>query len=167
MYAKKSDLSYKLCRWGLGAVFIYAGSIKLMEPQVFAVLIDAYGVLPVGLLMPVAIALPALEVIAGIGLIFDIKGSLSIIAGLLVTFIGILAYGVDMGLDIDCGCFGPEDPEAEAFHGLRGALYRDLVMLTGVIFMFSWRRYHDITPMKLSTLIKTVRKNRRTEDAYV
>jgi len=167
MYAKKSDLSYKLCRWGLGAVFIYAGSIKLMEPQVFAVLIDAYGVLPVGLLMPVAIALPALEVIAGIGLIFDIEGSLSIIAGLLVTFIGILAYGVDMGLDIDCGCFGPEDPEAEAFHGLRGALYRDLVMLTGVIFMFSWRRYHDITPMKLSTLIKTVRKNRRTEDAYV
>ncbi|CAB5162453.1 related to methylamine utilization protein [Olavius algarvensis associated proteobacterium Delta 3] len=148
-------------------MFIYAGSIKLMEPQVFAVLIDAYGVLPVGLLMPVAIALPALEVIAGIGLIFDIEGSLSIIAGLLVTFIGILAYGVDMGLDIDCGCFGPEDPEAEAFHGLRGALYRDLVMLTGVIFMFSWRRYHDITPMKLSTLIKTVRKNRRTEDAYV
>jgi len=167
MYAKKSDLSYKLCRWGLGAVFIYAGSIKLMEPQVFAVLIDAYGVLPVGLLMPVAIALPALEVIAGIGLIFDIEGSLSIIAGLLVTFIGILAYGVDIGLDIDCGCFGPEDPEAEAFHGLRGALYRDLVMLTGVIFMFSWRRYHGITPMKLSTLIKTVRKKRRTEDAYV
>jgi len=167
MYGKKSDLSYKLCRWGLGAVFIYAGSIKLMEPQVFAVLIEAYGVLPVSLLIPVAITLPALEVVAGIGLLFDIEGSLSIIAGLLVTFIVILAYGVDMGLDIDCGCFGPEDPEAEAFHGLRGTLYRDLVMLTGVIFVFLWRRYHDIKPIKISTFIKTVRKKRRTEDAYV
>jgi len=167
MTGKQSDLSYKLCRWALGAVFIYAGSIKLMAPRAFAVLIDAYGILPVGLLMPVAITLPALEVVAGIGLIFDIKGSLSIIAGLMVTFISILAYGVGMGLDIDCGCFGPEDPEAEAFHGLRGALYRNLVMLTGVIFMFSWRRYHDIKPIKISTFIKTIRKKRRTGNAYV
>jgi len=167
MTGKQSDLSYKLCRWALGAVFIYAGSIELMAPRAFAVLIDAYGILPVGLLMPVAITLPALEVVAGIGLIFDIKGSLSIIAGLMVTFISILAYGVGMGLDIDCGCFGPEDPEAEAFHGLRGALYRNLVMLTGVIFMFSWRRYHDIKPIKISTFIKTIRKKRRTGNAYV
>ena len=37
-----------------------------------------------------AIALPALEVAAGIGLLFDIKGSLAVIAGLLGMFIAML-----------------------------------------------------------------------------
>ena len=40
-------------------------------------------------------------------------------------FMAILGYGISMGLDVDCGCFGPEDPESKAFHGLRAALYRD------------------------------------------
>jgi hypothetical protein len=55
-------------------------------------------------------------------------------------FIAVLAYGLWMGLDVDCGCFGPEDPEAEAFHALRLSFYRDLLMLTGVGFMYGWRR---------------------------
>ena len=59
---------YKLTRWILGGVFIYAGSTKLMEPRVFTVLIEAYGFVPESLLMPVAIGLPFLEVIAGFGL---------------------------------------------------------------------------------------------------
>jgi hypothetical protein len=73
-----------------------------------------------------------LEVIAGIGLLFDIRGSLALITGLLVLFMVVLGYGIWMGLDVDCGCFGPEDPEAEAFHGLRLSLFRDLVMMAGV-----------------------------------
>jgi uncharacterized membrane protein YphA (DoxX/SURF4 family) len=128
-----SDWLYKSGRWVLGAVFIYAGSIKLLEPKTFAVLIDAYGIVPEGLLMPVSILLPALEVAAGIGLLFDIEGSLSVIAALLCLFIAILGYGIWMGLDVDCGCFGPQDPEAKAFHGLRQSLYRDLVMLAGIV----------------------------------
>jgi hypothetical protein len=40
------DLTYKLSRWGLGGIFIYAGSIKLLEPRAFAVLIEAFGVVP-------------------------------------------------------------------------------------------------------------------------
>ena len=113
------DWAYKLSRWGLGGIFIYAGSIKLLEPKTFAVLIDAYGIVPESLLVLVAVALPALEVAAGIGLLLDIKGSLSMISGLLALFIAILGYGIWMGLDVDCGCFGPEEPEAKAFHGLR------------------------------------------------
>ena len=123
------DWIYKLSRWSLGGIFIYAGSIKLLEPGTFAVLIDAYGIVPERLLTPVAVALPAMEVFAGIGLLFDIKGSLSMISGLLALFIAILGYGIRMGLDVDCGCFGPEEPEAKAFHGLRMTLYRDLAML--------------------------------------
>jgi uncharacterized membrane protein YphA (DoxX/SURF4 family) len=148
------DWTYKLLRWGLGFIFIYAGSLKLIEPEVFAVLIEAYGIVPERLLMPVAVLLPALEVAAGIGLLFDIEGSLALIAGLLLVFMAILVYGIRMGLDVDCGCFGPEDPEARAFHGLRTSLYRDLIMLAGVLYIYGWRQHRAIQPLKINWLLK-------------
>jgi hypothetical protein len=117
--------------------------------------------------MPVAVALPMIEIIAGLGLIFDIKGSLSMILGLLALFIAILSYGIWMGLDVDCGCFGPEEPEAKAFHGLRVTLYRDLIMLSIVTFIYGWRRYRVIKPIKINLLIKQFKEKRGTEDAYV
>jgi len=157
---------YKLSRWGIGLIFIYAGSSKLLEPKTFAVLIEAYGIVPESLLMALSIALAALEVAAGIGLLFDIEGSLSMVAGLLVLFIAILAYGIWMGLDVDCGCFASEDPEAEAFHGLRLSLYRDLVMLAGIAFVYGWRRYRAVKPVKITLQIKKLLKKRRAEDAY-
>lgn len=124
---KTMDWPYRLCRWALGGIFIYAGGTKLLEPEIFAGSIDAYGIVPEGLLIPVAIGLPLLEVTAGIGLLFDIRGSLTLITALLVLFMVVLGYGIWVGLDVDCGCFGPEDPEAEAFHGLRRSLFRDLL----------------------------------------
>ena len=157
---------YKISRLSLGGIFIYAGSIKLLEPKIFAVLIEAYGIVPESLLMPVAIILPVLEVAAGIGLLFDIEGSLSAISGLLVFFIAILSYGIWMGIDVDCGCFGPEDPESEAFHGLRASLYRDLIMLSGIVFMYIWRRYRAVKPLKLSFFIDKLEKKRRTNDGW-
>ena len=158
---------YKLTRWILGAVFIYAGSTKLMEPRIFTVLIEAYGFVPEGLLIPVAIGLPLLEVIAGFGLLFDIRGSLAVITGLLVLFMVVLGYGIWMGLDVDCGCFGPEDPEAEAFHGLRLSLFRDMVMIAGVIFIYGWRRYRAIRPTGVMVIVNQLFCKRRKEDAYV
>jgi uncharacterized membrane protein len=161
------DWLYKLCRWGLGIIFIYAGCVKLLEPRTFAVLIEAYGIVPQGLLMPVAVVLPALEVAGGIGLLCEIEGSLAGITGLLVLFIVILGYGIRMGLDVDCGCFGPDDPEAKAFHGLRHSLHRDLAMLAGIGFMYAWRRYRAIQPVKIKFLIRKLDKKRRKEDAYI
>ena len=138
---------YQLCRLALGGLFVYAGCIKLLEPEPFAVLIDAFGIIPEGLLVPVSISLPVIEVAAGCGLLFDVRGSLATIAGLLVLFMVLLGYGILMGLDIDCGCFGPEDPEAEAFHGLRAALVRDLIMMMGVFFLYGYRRYRTLWAM--------------------
>ena len=156
---------YRSARWVLGLIFIYAGTIKLLEPKVFAVLIDAYGIVPYPLLMPVALILPASEVAAGIGLLFDIRGSLSVITALLLLFIAILGYGIRMGLDVDCGCFGPQNPEARAFHGLRTSLYRDFAMLAAVVFIYGVRRYRKIKPLGIKELIKTFQR-RRTENAY-
>ena len=137
---------YIFLRWILGAVFIYSGTTKLMAPHHFAVLIEAYGLVPDVLLMPTAVVIAAVELFAGVGLLGDIRGSLAVIAALLVLFVGILAYGIRMGLDVDCGCFGPNDPEADAFHGLRTALYRDLIMLATVVGLYAWRHYGGIRP---------------------
>jgi uncharacterized membrane protein len=145
---------YNLLRWILGTVFIYFGATKLLAPETFAVLIEAYGLIPPALLMPVAVILPAMEVLAGIGLLVDIQGSLAVMSGLLLLFVAILGYGIRMGLDVDCGCFGREDPEAEAFHNLRSALYRDLAMLAAIGFLYAWRHWAHIQPMNLSTAVK-------------
>ena len=145
-----------MLRWGLGSVFIYSGVSKLMAPQTFSVLIEAYGLLPEVLLMPAALILATVELIAGLGLLADIRGSLGAIAGMLVLFVAILGYGIGMGLDVDCGCFGPDDPEAEAFHGLRTALYRDLFMLAAVGFLYSWRRIRNIRPQTFHNLVDLI-----------
>jgi len=167
MNIRMFDWIYNLSRWCIGIIFIYAGTVKLLEPKTFAVLIDAYGIVPESLLVPVAVILPAVEIFAGLGLLFDIEKSLFIISGLLVLFIAILGYGIRMGLDVDCGCFGPEEPEAKAFHGLRMTLYRDLVMLTTTSFIFGWRRYRAIQPVQITLLIKNSWGKRRKKEAYV
>ena len=161
------DGIYRLPRWALGIIFIYSGSIKLAEPNTFAVLIDAYGIVPEIMLMPVAVTLPAMEVFAGVGLLFDIRGSLSMIAGLMVLFIAILSYGIWMGFDVDCGCFGPKDPEAKAFHGLRLSLYRDLLMLAVITFLYGWRQYRAIKPLSIKSFANKLFNIRRKEDEIV
>jgi uncharacterized membrane protein YphA (DoxX/SURF4 family) len=160
------DWTYKITRWVLSAIFIYAGGTKLLEPEIFAVLIEAYGIVPEGLIMPVAIGLPLLEVTAGIGLLFDIRGSLALIGGLLLLFMVVLGYGIWMGLDVDCGCFGPEDPEAEAFHGLRLSVFRNLVMMAGVFIIYGWRRYRFIRPAGIMDIVNQLFSKRRNENAY-
>nr|WP_321466442.1 MauE/DoxX family redox-associated membrane protein [uncultured Desulfobulbus sp.] len=127
-------------RWVLAAIFIYSGAIKLFDPSRFAQIISGFGLLPKPLLMPTAILLPLTELIAGIGLLFNKRGSLTAITLMLVLFMGVLSYGISLGLDIDCGCFGPEDPEY-AYKGLKTAMVRDSVMMIAILCLF-WQRRH-------------------------
>lgn len=127
--------SERIIRLVIGSVFLYAGIIKVGNPHDFAVVIAGYGLLPELLILPVAVALPILEVLAAVGLIFGIRGSLTAITVMLVGFIVVLMYGIVLGLDVDCGCFSSTDPEA-AYRGLKHALYRDLLMLVGLLCLF-------------------------------
>jgi uncharacterized membrane protein YphA (DoxX/SURF4 family) len=147
-------LLYKLVRYFFAAVFLFSGFSKLADPRAFAVLIEAYGLIPEGLVMAVAIALPVFEIIVALGLIFDVRGSLAAVSGLLVLFLMVLGYGIHLGLDIDCGCFGPSDPEARAYSGLRSAFYRDLVMMAGVFFLFVSRHRRAVKPVGLKFLLQ-------------
>ena len=144
---------YRIIRFFLAGIFLWSGISKLMDPKSFAVIIEAFGLIPESWVMPVSVGLPALEIIAAIGLLADIRGSLAVFAVVLVLFIAILGYGIWMGLDIDCGCFGPEDPENKAYHGLRPALYRDIVMMAGVFYLYFWRYCRSVSPVRLRALL--------------
>lgn len=131
-----------IVRLALGALFIYAGAVKLMDVRAFARSVDQYGLVPESLLPVVAIGLPALEVIAGIGLAFNMAGSLTAICGMLVMFIVVLWYGILHDLDIDCGCFSQDELRGHA--SLWAAFYRDLVMMAAVVYLYVWRIAHHI-----------------------
>ena len=135
---------YRGLRCLVSAIFLGSGIVKLMDPAAFAVVIDAFGILPEGFSAVVALILPSLEIAAAVALIFNGRGSLESLSVLMLLFMGILAYGIFLGLDIDCGCFGPEDPESRAFGGLRTALYRDMG-ICGLMALAYGARYfrHD------------------------
>jgi uncharacterized membrane protein YphA (DoxX/SURF4 family) len=123
----------------LGAVFVYAGFIKLIDPKAFAASISQYDIVPQILLAPAAIGLPALELIAGLGLIMNIRGSLTVIFSLLFLFVSVLGYGILNNLNVDCGCFSEDD--IKGFNGLRTAFYRDLVMIAVASYIYAYRRF--------------------------
>jgi uncharacterized membrane protein YphA (DoxX/SURF4 family) len=132
-----SRTAYFAVRLALAAIFIYAGSAKLVDPKAFARIISHWDLVPEFFLPVVAIGLPLLEVLAGIALIFDMRIGLHTISGMMIMFILVLGYGVLLGLDVDCGCFGVQ--ELQERQGLQHALYRDLVFLGAVIFLYSSR----------------------------
>ena len=129
---------YRLIRLGLGVIFVWAGIAKLSDPEAFASIISAYELVPESLLVPVAVGLPVLELLAGLGLIFDVPGSLSTTFGMLIMFAFVLWFGILKDLDIDCGCFSAD--ELKEHGALRLALYRDLGMMAGALYLFWWRK---------------------------
>lgn len=123
----------------LGAVFVYAGAGKLWDVRGFALIIEEFGLVPLWLLPYVALGLPALEVLAGVGLIFNVRGSLSMITAMTVAFMAVLGYAIYEGLVIaDCGCFAAGELPSGYDDGsaLREAFIRDVGLLAACCFLF-------------------------------
>lgn len=137
---------YQLLKVLLVAVFFWSGVQKGLAPQQFAEVVAAYGLLPTLLIVPAALLLIVAEIITAIGLIFEGRGSLALITLMLLLFLAVLGYGIVLGLDIDCGCFGPNDPEHLAFHDLREAFIRDLCLLCACGYLYCWRFINGLAP---------------------
>jgi len=99
-------------RVALAAVFLYAAYVKLREPWlVFAIAIDAYGILPEPAVLATARTLPWCELALGVILLsgFGLRYAAIAAAALLGTFFTVMVIAYSKGLAIDCGCFGPGD----------------------------------------------------------
>lgn len=91
----------------MGTIFVVAALSKLLDPKQFAQRIGDFGLVFDTLVEPTAWAIVGAELVTGIALVFRRRGSLAAASGILLLFIGVLTYGTALGLDIDCGCFGP------------------------------------------------------------
>ena len=131
-------------RWGVGLIFVYAAVPKLLDITVFSQTIDAYGLVPDFLVVAVAVLLPVLEIVIAAGLFIKKKIAVYSSLALLFLFIAVLGYGIWMGFDIDCGCFGSDDPEYKAFNGLKFAFARDVVLALFLFFVLWFQRYRLI-----------------------
>jgi uncharacterized membrane protein YphA (DoxX/SURF4 family) len=93
----------------LGAIFVYAAYTKLQHPWlVFAMSIDAYGLLPEWGVLTVARALPWTELVLGVMLLAGVwvRYASGVMALLIGVFFGIMLFSWGKGAGIDCGCFG-------------------------------------------------------------
>ncbi len=97
-----------LARLGLGVVWLVSGALKAVDPAQTWVAVQAYQVLPLGLVGPVARALPVAELMLGTLLLVGVVtrwAALASVALLVVFTLGVVHAWV-RGLSIDCGCFG-------------------------------------------------------------
>ena len=102
-------------RWYLGGVFVLACQHKIADPGSFAVDVATYGILPLSLVNMTAIALPWIELAAGIMLIVGLKARAAalMVFGMMVMFIAALAIALAQGLDMSCGCFASQGAQGE------------------------------------------------------
>ena len=97
-------------RIGLGLVLLYAGYAKLQHPWIsFAATIEAYKILPPDAVIFTARTLPWFEVVLGALLVLGVglRWVAAVASALLLMFFAILVRSYALGMDVDCGCFGP------------------------------------------------------------
>jgi putative oxidoreductase len=101
--------SQHACRFVLGAIFLLAGAMKLAHPAAFFSDLLGFGVpFPEMFLRVVAVGLPWLEVLTGLGLLLDFwpETIRPLVSVLCLIFVVMLGQAVLRGLDLNCGCFG-------------------------------------------------------------
>ena len=91
----------------LAVVLVAAAVAKLADPNQFSQRVGDFGLVYDPLVVPAAWAIIVAELLIGIALVLRVSGSLAAAFALLLLFISALAYGMALGLDIECGCFGP------------------------------------------------------------
>ena len=97
-----------LLRVVLAGVLVWAGAQKARNPQLFALDLEAYRLLPPALILPIAYYLPWLEILTALALLIPRlrRSALWLAAILLTVFSLMLALAWSRGLQINCGCFG-------------------------------------------------------------
>ena len=102
-----------LFRLVLAGLFLQAGYEKAKAPAQFLEDLRSFHLLPDPYAALVALGLPWLELFCAAGVLVKrlYAGSLVILSGSLVVFMGAIGWSWHRGLDVTCGCFGKTDFE--------------------------------------------------------
>lgn len=132
-------------RIALGALFLYAGIVKLREPEALAASIASYRLLPPVGIDTLAAGLPPFEILLGALLLsgWQLRGSAFAAMVLTGIFALALASALARGLVIDCGCLGEEEPTRG---GMWFSLGRDLVCFAVATTLYVHARRRSAQP---------------------
>lgn len=129
------DVLSALARFGLAVMWIYSGSTKLGNHMTVTQSIEAYEIFTPYWSNLLANIIGPAEIAGGLILLLGIKirpaGWVSF--GVLVLFIIGLSSAYHRGLQIDCGCFGPQ-PDSNG-GDLLWAIARDIGLIAVTLFM--------------------------------
>jgi putative oxidoreductase len=133
---RTSNIVWRIFDFIIAGIFIYAGTLKVLDPVQFAIDIDNYKILPWTISIGLAFYLPWLEIFCGLALILRrlYLGGLSILTTLITVFLVATIAARVRGLDITCGCFG----HASQNWNFPSHLTLDLAIL-GVLLALSFR----------------------------
>lgn len=117
----------------VSAVFLVSGGLKLVDPGRFLLDVLSFQLLPYALAYAAALALPWLEVFAGLALWRpSLERGAALLLGLATLgFLVGLASAHLRGLDLDCGCFG----EWLVFPNLGVHVVFNLCLVAGCAFL--------------------------------
>jgi uncharacterized membrane protein YphA (DoxX/SURF4 family) len=112
----------------VGGIFVYASWDKLLHPESFARIVFNYHLVPASLINLAAIALPWIEFVAGVCLIFGVwpRSAGLILTALTVVFIVALSINWFRGVSIECGCF---TVSSDAKSVISTLIFRDILLV--------------------------------------
>ena len=129
---RHKSLGVLIARLVLAGVFVMAALPKLQDPIAFATAVGNFRLIGPELSAWVALCLPWLELVLGIGILLPQirQTSGGLIGLLLMLFIGLHLSAWARGLDVSCGCFGAETGEAGSDY--RWLIARNIALLLAI-----------------------------------
>jgi len=124
----------------LGGIFLYAAHDKLLDPRPLVTIIWGYRLVPPELTNLIAIYMPWMELLVGLGLVTGIgrRAAAGWATVLLFFFTTALVINAVRGINVACGCFSTSADDVQNAWLLA---LRDLPMLAAaVILTFSHPR---------------------------
>ena len=120
----------------LGGVFVYSGWLKAVAPaEEFAYAIETYKVVPPGLAMAAAVAVPWIEIYLGAFLAAGVftRPSAFCLGAALIGFEGLLLQAIIRKLPVtSCGCFGASNSNSLSYE-----FFQNLGLL--VLAVLAWK----------------------------
>jgi len=122
----------------LGVVLVLAGYLKAKSPAQAQMAVRAYKLLPISIANIFGLALPWLEIGAGVLLIVGIAVRYAALFGglLMLLFVGAISQAWARGLSIDCGCFGGGGQVAAGHTKYLQEILRDLGLTLSAVFLY-------------------------------
>jgi len=101
----------------LAGIFLWSAVTKFADVYTFGQILRSYGLLPEGLIKPLAILLPFAELVIGLALLIRPVVRYAALGVILLS----LAFGLGLALNwgtllpYGCGCFGPTEAQTVGF----------------------------------------------------